>query len=281
MRLASALALGTAPALAWLWYFYRRDRHEPEPLRQVLKFFALGALVTIPAGLLNDLAGGWLTAAHVAVGVAPVVEEAGKFLVVLLLLRGLAECDEPVDGAIYGVSAALGFAALENATYVLRHGEGVIVGRSLFSTLGHGLFAVPWGTALGLQLCGLGHPLLTAGGLTAGIALHGTFNFLVGSGEPAGVAVFLLLAFPAFVLLARRVFRHSLGLSPFAGAPLCAACGEPVAMPARFCGSCGQAAPASWRCVACGAHAPVDRAFCGSCGLRRPASPAPAPPDLT
>src|SRR3990170_146641 len=111
MRAVLALALGTAPAIAWLVYFYRRDRYEPEPLRHVAKFFGLGALVTIPAGLVNVFAAGFLpTEYHVAVAVAPLVEEAGKFFVALLLLRGLAECDEPIDGAIYAVSTAFGFA---------------------------------------------------------------------------------------------------------------------------------------------------------------------------
>jgi len=50
-----ALALGIAPALLWLLYFYRRDRFEPEPKRLVMKTFAYGALATVPAAILESL----------------------------------------------------------------------------------------------------------------------------------------------------------------------------------------------------------------------------------
>ena len=42
--------LASAPALFWLWLFYRRDRWEPEPKLKVLKIFALGALVGYALG---------------------------------------------------------------------------------------------------------------------------------------------------------------------------------------------------------------------------------------
>jgi RsiW-degrading membrane proteinase PrsW (M82 family) len=275
-----ALALGTAPALAWLAYFVRRDRHEPEPLRMIAAFFSLGALVTVPAGFLNDLGGSALASEqHAAVLVAPLVEEGLKFLVVLLLLRRVPECDEPIDGAIYAISAALGFAALENAGYVLRHGESVMIGRSLFSTLGHGLFAVPWGLALGLQLCGAGRPALTALGVSSGIVLHGSFNFLVGSEHTTAVMVALLVvAACAAMALAHRAFDHALARSPYAGAPLCPACSEPVPETARFCGRCGRAAPVARRCIACGAQVPPEARFCGDCGARAGSSPSPTRP---
>jgi RsiW-degrading membrane proteinase PrsW (M82 family) len=268
MRSLLALLLGFLPALGWLWWFRRRDRYEAEPIGQIAKFFGLGALITIPAGIANGLAGGVLGDAHqVAVAAAPIVEEACKFLLVFLLLRGLAECDEPIDGAMYAISAALGFAALENVAYVIRHGEQVMIGRSLFSTVGHGLFAVPWGSALGLQICGMGRPLLTVAGLVLGMVLHAIFNFLVGMGEAWAIVTFLLLAFPSFFLLAHRLLRHSQHLSPFAEAPLCGRCGEPVV--SRHCGQCGETAPTYWRCARCGTHSPAEARFCGNCGRQR------------
>ena len=46
---------GSAPALLWLIYFYRRDRFEPEPIRLVLKTFAWGAFGIVPAAAIEQL----------------------------------------------------------------------------------------------------------------------------------------------------------------------------------------------------------------------------------
>lgn len=50
-----AIFLGSAPALLWLIYFYRRDRFEPEPIRLVLKTFAWGAFGIVPAAAIEQL----------------------------------------------------------------------------------------------------------------------------------------------------------------------------------------------------------------------------------
>ena len=51
--LLRVVLLASAPALFWLWLYYRRDRWEKEPKALVLKLFGLGALVAIPAYLLE------------------------------------------------------------------------------------------------------------------------------------------------------------------------------------------------------------------------------------
>ena len=43
------ILVASAPALFWLWLFYRRDRWEPEPKAKVLKLFALGMAAAAPA----------------------------------------------------------------------------------------------------------------------------------------------------------------------------------------------------------------------------------------
>src|SRR4029453_10408797 len=144
-----AIFLGSAPALLWLIYFYRRDRFEPEPIRLGLKTFAWGAFGIVPAAAIEQLFSvselahsdpravsvAALTLATFAI-IGP-VEEGIKFLFVRLTVCRNPEFDEPVDGLIYASSAALGFAAAENITYVVGSGAGVLVGRALISTLGH------------------------------------------------------------------------------------------------------------------------------------------------
>ena len=57
MEIGYLLLLAIAPAAFWLWYFYRRDRYEPEPLSWVLLVYLLGIAVTIPVALIEGVMG--------------------------------------------------------------------------------------------------------------------------------------------------------------------------------------------------------------------------------
>ncbi len=108
--------------MLWLQFYLRKDCH-PEPKLTIVKIFALGML-------LAPLAVGaqWLFAflvAHFSPGFdisnsstfylwSAFSEEVVKFLAVYYLVMHSPEFDEPVDGMIYLVTAALGFAAIEN-----------------------------------------------------------------------------------------------------------------------------------------------------------------------
>ena len=119
LSLGYLLILGFAPAVFWLWYFYVKDRYAPEPRSWILRIFALGMLSTIPIAIIEALIGSLFPSDFfLAVVVAPVVEEVGKFLVVFLFVFRRPVFDEPIDGIVYAVAAALGFAALENFVYL-------------------------------------------------------------------------------------------------------------------------------------------------------------------
>ena len=55
------------------------------------------------------------------------------------------EFDEPMDGVVYGVAVALGFATLENFLFVTRLGLGVAWLRALFAVPAHALFGATMG----------------------------------------------------------------------------------------------------------------------------------------
>ena len=85
-----------------------------EPLDLVLKTFFLGIFLCIPAGLLNDL----LIQSPDQSYFAGLTEESLKFLVLYFYIRPKAAFNEPMDAIVYGTIASLGFATLENLTYV-------------------------------------------------------------------------------------------------------------------------------------------------------------------
>jgi protease PrsW len=279
-----AIFLGSAPALLWLIYFYRRDRFEPEPIRLVLKTFAWGAFGIVPAAAIEQLFSvselahsdpravsvAALTLATFAI-IGP-VEEGIKFLFVRLTVYRNPEFDEPVDGLIYASSAALGFAAAENITYVVGSGAGVLVGRALISTLGHVLVSAPWGLALGLRRAATGFGTRhVASGLLASALLHGGFDYLIFLRRPLSTVIFLAVLFPAMIVFARGAFRRAVPLSQYAASARCQGCLNPLRPGALFCPTCGHAVElGAWRCPTCEADCRPGAAFCGKCGRAQP-----------
>jgi protease PrsW len=201
MNFAALFALALAPALFWFWFFARRDIH-PEPTWLLLRTFAWGMAMVIPAALLEvgiSSAFG-ATVMFLCVGI---IEEGCKLLAALSVAKR-HEFDEPIDGLIYATAAALGFATLENAFYLLEHGASLILIRGPISTLGHILFASAWGYAMSLRRFSTGRFLLRRGWLLAAL-MHTVFNFLLlGAGGNTGLE-WLLLPFIGLMIVMWRL----------------------------------------------------------------------------
>ena len=73
------------------------------------------------------------------------VEELAKWVVLIAAVYHWDEFDEPLDGVVYGVAVALGFATLENLLFVARLGLGVAWMRALFAVPAHALFGATMG----------------------------------------------------------------------------------------------------------------------------------------
>lgn len=251
------LFLAIAPAFFIFFYIYTKDRYEPEPLHLVLWIFFLGCMCTIPAGLIELF---FPDDVFTSAVVAPVVEELAKFLVVFLFIYRHAEFDEPVDGIIYAMSAALGFATVENIFYVLEGGLAVGIMRALLSVPGHVIFSCIWGAALGIakfrpkeQEAGI---LIT--GLAGAMLLHGIFNFSIEVLDAWGLLVIIVLIpagiwwtlrnircahdDPASACSADKRMMASASAAQAASAspaPVTAGPGPGPALPHRFCTGCG------------------------------------------
>lgn len=77
------------------------------------------------------------------------VEEAAKAVCALVGLKFFGLCRKPLLSLQLCGGVALGFATLENVLYARSYGDTVLLGRFVFSTLGHVLFTSVWGFALG------------------------------------------------------------------------------------------------------------------------------------
>lgn len=212
--------LAFAPGLFWLWYFYKKDRVEPEPLKEIRKCFLLGMAVALPASFLNDFIS-MISHTLFLVVSAPIVEESLKFMVVRKTVYESAEFDEPMDGVVYGAATALGFASIENLVYLgSTYAQGyqaftmTVILRAFLTVPGHALWACIWGFALGVAK--FSQPdrarKLLAKGLLLAIALHGLFNLLTLIGPLFGIGMLILTPL-VWRLVIRRIQRAE-GMSP-------------------------------------------------------------------
>ena len=144
------------------------DRWEPEPRSLVVFAIAWGAIAAVGFALLVDLPhlgrdrratlrGGREVLR--AVVQAPIVEEVGKGLGLLLLfVTARRAFDGPVDGVVYGALIGAGFAFTENIQYfAIAFIEGGAVDltttffvRGILSPFAHAMFTSVTGLALGL-----------------------------------------------------------------------------------------------------------------------------------
>ena len=169
MKLGLLIVAAAAPSLFLLTFFYLKDRYEREPLLQILMAFGLGLYSMIAAQGMATTAEGWVSAEWLATGgewarvfdafvLSGGIEELAKWVVLILAIYHWDEFDEPLDGVVYGVAVALGFATLENFLFVLRLGLGVAWQRALFAVPAHALCGATMGYYAGRAKHGDGDP---------------------------------------------------------------------------------------------------------------------------
>lgn len=130
---SSYIALSFLPPLLWLFFYLQEDRH-PEPKRWVVITFIAGMIAALGAvvieillfarkpvfpGLLEGFFPLFFGSPVALLAGVALVEEYVKYLAVKLTVLDRPDFDEPVDAMIYMVTAALGFAALENVMFLI------------------------------------------------------------------------------------------------------------------------------------------------------------------
>ncbi len=187
--LAFAFLGGIVPSLLWLWFWYKEDQKKEEPTGILAVIFFLGMLAVVCVfplqGIIQDSISNDILR---IIGWAG-VEEILKYLAVLIIVYRTNYVREPVEWPIYLITAALGFAALENALYLIKPltsgatTVGLLTGqlRFLGSTLLHSITSGVLGISLALtyHLSGFKRLWHIFIGLILAIALHSVFNFFI------------------------------------------------------------------------------------------------------
>lgn len=189
------LVVAAAPSLALLTYFTLRDRYDREPLSALVFAYLLGiyallaaqAAATMVADLVSEEwlhMGGEPARLFEAFVLSGLIEELAKGVMLLAAVYHWREFDEPIDGLVYGVTIALGFATFENYLYLSSHGLAIAWPRALFAVPAHALFGGSMGYYAGrikfaAKACHAGRSvrLDRIACLTLPVLFHGLYNF--------------------------------------------------------------------------------------------------------
>ena len=203
-----ALMGGLLPSLLWLWFWLRADKNCPEPKGLIAISFFAGMAVVYFALPLQKLVLSSLPVIMTAVDTVALkfsllspserfveitlwafIEEFAKYATVLFIAFKSRHFDEPIDAVVYLITAALGFAAMENTFYILKDltetggATALLNGNLRFvgATIAHVTSSAFVGIAIAFSFrcpCFVKIPAVTLGLFTATL-LHAYFNLSI------------------------------------------------------------------------------------------------------
>lgn len=185
-----SIILAILPGLIISFIIYRMDKYERENRMPLLICFGLGMVATVP-GLffqtwINEI--GWEESANLlhtflfSMIIVSLSEELLKFACLMLYPYRQDFFNEPMDGIVYSVMIAMGFATLENVLYATEFGLGTTIVRAFTAIPAHAVFAVFMGYFVGLSRFENNrtkrYKLIGIGFLWA-VVIHGVYDFFI------------------------------------------------------------------------------------------------------
>ena len=218
------IALAILPALVICYAIYRIDKFDKESHWQLIICFVLGMLVTYPAMKLEEIGQNYgleestsllplLILSYIVVGLS---EELTKFLALMFYAYPQKEFNEPLDGIVYAVMIAMGFATLENILYADQYGYQTTIVRAFTAVPAHAVFAVIMGYYVGLAKFNKSKRFsLIAIGLLIPILIHGTYDFFILQEYYDWLMGFATLTLAVSIYFSIRLIRLHQYNSPF------------------------------------------------------------------
>ena len=180
---------GIVPSLLWLWFWLKQEENKPEPKGLLTIVFIMGMVAVICVLPIQKLIQTYVSHDELRLVGWASMEEIIKYLAVLVIVYKTNQIDEPIDWPIYMITGALGFAALENALFLIKPlslGETTVslltgqlrfLGSTLLHTISSGVLGVALGVAFHMQgFRKYWHVMI---GIFFAIALHSVFNFFI------------------------------------------------------------------------------------------------------
>ena len=122
-----ALIGGLIPSLIWLWFWLNEDNKHKEPRKVILITFLLGMCGAFVALFLQNVFNTYFHWDTIDIGnykivnlIFVIIEEFVKFACAYVIFFRTKLFDEPIDAFLYLMTAAIGFAAMENSLYLIK-----------------------------------------------------------------------------------------------------------------------------------------------------------------
>ena len=229
------------PALLLMFYIYKMDKVESEPIGMLARLVLFGCLITLPAALIEtvlDTVFSYVFGYNMFyllvenfIGVA-LVEEGLKWLMLLTTWKS-KRFDYVFDGIVYAVFISLGFALLENILYVLLQADlstavTTLIMRAVTSIPTHmfcGVFmGYFWGKAKEASVYGNktaknGYWALS---IVVPTLLHGFYDFCLSTGYTVTVLAafaFVIAMYVIVFLQVRKASKSDRPMYPFSVVP--------------------------------------------------------------
>jgi len=187
--LTMALVGGIIPSLFWLWFWIKEEEKKPEPTKVLTIVFILGMLSVFLVLPIQKFIKVNVDDSLWQIILWAGTEEVMKFIPVLIVVYRTRYIRDPIEWPIYVITAALGFAAMENCLFLIKPltlgstTVSLLTGqlRFLGSTLLHAISSGILGIALGItmHLGGWKRAWHVFIGFLFAIALHSVFNFFI------------------------------------------------------------------------------------------------------
>ena len=189
-----AFMAGILPSLLWLFFWLREDNLHTASRIAIALTFLLGMMSVALAIYGEGVAAIFVKNQTEQYIFWAAIEEITKALVVFIMILFTNDVEEPIDLMIYFITAALGFAAVENAFFILNPlstgnlpvsivvGDFRFMGATLVHTVSSALigfcFAFVFYRRVFLKI------IMVIIGVAAATAIHSTFNLSVISATP-------------------------------------------------------------------------------------------------
>lgn len=195
--------IAVIPAIIIITGIYLSDRHDREPFKVLFFTYVLGALMVIPSIIVEEILIRFnifpsvLGAFFNAFIVAGFTEEYFKRWAILKYSYKTKFFNEKLDGIVYGVFAAMGFATIENIIYVVyRYTNNPFIGlyRGIFSVPAHAVFGITMGYYLSLARFDLDlkrKKMNMRKSLYMPLIMHGIFDFILMAQIPQLTLIFV------------------------------------------------------------------------------------------
>lgn len=143
-------------------------------------------------------------------------EEMAKCAVLLIGAFPRKFFNEPMDGIVYAVLVAMGFATVENLFYANNFGMQTTLVRAFTAVPAHFVFAIVQGYYIGLAKFNPERQVeLILQGLGLSIFMHGVYDFLILQELSSWLSVLASISVYACLFYCAALVRKHLDISPF------------------------------------------------------------------